>query len=116
MNSPTEANLKHTVYRDDVIAVGLLAAGEGDSTQSMHLAVKWLPPKPHRKQGVDVEVTNPMGGETDWFIIPHTLSVGMARMLIERRVANLDGFDETGFGVMVSWLLELGDLFDGMCY
>jgi hypothetical protein len=102
------------VYHDGVIAVALMHSPTGGSMPSM--ALRWLPPQPYIKDGKKVPATNSMGGETDWFIIPYSLAVGMARVLVEQKAVGLAHFKDDGFSKMVSWLADLGGLEGAMCY
>jgi hypothetical protein len=102
------------VYDDGDIAVGLVRSPSGNA--GLSLALRWLPPQPYRKHGRLVSTTNLMGGETGWFIIPFSLAVGVARTLIEQKAAGLSGFRASGFSKMVSWLVELEEITDAMCY
>jgi hypothetical protein len=79
--------------------------------------MRWLLPKPHKgKDGQVVQTTNIMGGETDWFLLPHSFGAAVGRTLIEQKVGGLEFFHEDGFKRMVSWLVEMEELEDGMCY
>ena len=107
--------MQHLVYEDGVIAVGLVRSATGDSAR--HLALRWLPPgHVQRRDGQRVELTNAMGGETGWFVLPFSLAVGVAKSLAEQRASGLAGFDETGFSEMVSWLVDMDEFNDAMCY
>ena len=113
--------IKYPVYNDIVIAVALFAEDESaDQKSLLNLAIRWLPPQPLKgKDGKTVETTNIMGGETDWFILPHSFGVAVGRRLIEQKVADsglAENFDENGFKRMVSWLVEMNELCDAMCY
>jgi hypothetical protein len=107
---------KHTVYQDGTIAVGLFA-GENDV---LRLGLRWLPPAPLRgKDGQVQQTTNVMGGETQWFLLPDSFGAAVGRRLIEQRVADCGltrFFNEAGFRAMVSWLIDLEELSDAMCY
>ncbi len=106
--------LKDLVYDDGDIAVALVQSSAGGSRRS--LALRWLLPQPYQKDGKRVPTTNLMGGETDWFIIPFSLAVGIARALIEQKAAGLSSFNDNGFSKMVSWLVDLEELNNSMCY
>ena len=60
--------------------------------------------------------TNLMGGETDWFVVPFTLAVGISRSLLELQATGKPGFDPDGFRQMVEWLCDLEAINDAMCY
>lgn len=110
--------LAYPVYSDGVIAVALVAADlERAEKNLMHLAVRWLPPLPYRdKAGNTVLTTNVMGGETDWFYLPHTFGAAVGKKLVEQKAAGLESFQVDGFARMVSWLVEMKELDDAMCY
>jgi len=86
----------------------------------LNLAIRWLPPQPSKgRDGKIVGTTNIMGGETNWFILPHSFGVAVGRRLIEQKVADCglaEYFDENSFKRMVSWLIEMNELCDAMCY
>ena len=66
-----------------------------------------------------VDTTNIMGGETQWFLLPHSFGVAVGRNLVEQEVAG-DGlsnfFDEIAFKRMVDWLVEMEEFSEAMCY
>jgi hypothetical protein len=110
--------VEHAVYADGVIAVSLVAEDlERAQKNLVHLAIRWLPPLPYRdKAGNLVPTTNVMGGETDWFRLPHSFGVAVGKKLVEQRAAGLQGFQDDGFARMVAWLVEMEELDDAMCY
>jgi len=57
-----------------------------------------------------------MGGETEWFILPHSFGAAVGKHLIAQNVAGLYGFHEEGFLKMVSWLVEMEEIQDSMNY
>ena len=112
---------KYTVYQDGTIAVGLFAENAAaDKKNLLHLGLRWLRPEPYRrKDGRVQQTTNVTGGETHWFLLPHSFGAAVGRRLIEQRVADhglAQFFNEQGFRKMVSWLIEMGELSDAMCY
>ena len=114
-------NPLYTVYDDGEISVALFAEdAEADQMHLLHLGVRWLRPKAYkRKDGQPVETTNIMGGETQWFLLPHSFGVAVGRTLIEQKVADCGlgrYFNEKAFSRMVSWLVEMEELTDAMCY
>jgi hypothetical protein len=106
--------VQHVIYEDLVIAIGLVF-GHG-SGGNPNLAMRYLEPRPYVKDGKTVEVTNLMGGQTDWFILPQTLGAAVARNLIELKTAGLEGFNGDGYAAMVKWLVDDEELHDAMCY
>jgi hypothetical protein len=112
--------IQHDVYSDRDIAVALVAENAEDAAKMLYrIGIRWLTPGTVQdKDGaVIAHLTNVMGGETDWFILPHDFSVAVARSLIEKKVAgNLPHFVDEGFSKMISWLVEMEELRDGMNY
>jgi hypothetical protein len=107
--------LLHVVYEDGVIAIALVSSSDGPPLPS--LALRWLKPSPYtRKDGQIVQVTNHMGGETDWFVVPSTLAAAIGRTLVEQKTAGLPGFQDDGFAALVRWLVENEELPDSMSY
>jgi hypothetical protein len=111
----------YMVYSDSVISVGLFAAdADADKRHLLTLGMRWASPQPVKgRDGVWQKTTNLVGGETDWFLLPHSFGVSIGRTLIEQKTANrgLAGcFDEEGFKRMVDWLVEMEELTDAMCY
>lgn len=108
------------IYVDDVIEVALFAENpDSAERQIFNLAIRYLQPKTYKnKEGKVIEVTNLMGGETDWFIVPYTFSVSIAKTLIEQKITGvgLPEFNENGFKKMVRWLIEMEEVNDSMCY
>jgi hypothetical protein len=79
--------------------------------------MRWLLPKPYTdKHGQKKSLTNIMGGETQWFLLPLSFGFAIGRSLVEQKVAGLAGFNEDGFKRMVSWLADMEELNDAMCY
>jgi hypothetical protein len=114
-------NPNYIVYDDEVIAVGLFAEdAEADKVHLLSLGIRWLSPKPYKdKKGQIQELTNCMGGETRWFLLPHSFGVAVGRTLIEQKVSDCglaDYFNADGFRRMVSWLVEMEEIADSMCY
>ena len=107
--------IKHPIYNDDVVEVALVSP-ENDSGITC-LAMRWLQPQPYTdRNGEETEVTNHMGGETDWFIVPFTFAAAIGRTLIQQQAAGLAGFSEPGMAILIEWLTELEEVSDAMCY
>ncbi|MCP4347873.1 MAG: hypothetical protein GY795_20410 [Desulfobacterales bacterium] len=109
---------KYIVYDDEVISVGLnIENTDADERDLIQLTIRWLKPKSYKKKdGTIAEITNIMGGETSWFILPHSFGVAVGKKLVEQKTAGLSGFQEDGFNRMVKWLVEMEHLDDSMCY
>ena len=110
--------INHPVYEGGEISVALWAADTTFAERNLwHLAIRYLSPQDYlSKVGGTVKVSNLMGGETDWFVIPHSFGVAIAKSLIEQKVAGLSGFSEDGFAKMVEWLIEMEEISDAMSY
>jgi len=105
--------VEHLIYEDTVIAIALVSTRHHG--EFVNLALRWLPPEGY--VGTDgTTVTNLMEGATDWFIIPFTLAAAIGKTLVGQNAAGLDGFRDDGFRAMVSWLVEVEQLEDAMCY
>src|SRR5215204_72330 len=109
---------EYQIYEDDVIEVALLSATADSAERNLFdFAIRYLKPQDYRNmKGETVKVTNSMGGETDWFVVPHTFGVAIAKKMIEQKAAGLQGFNESGFERMMNWLIGLEELDDAMCY
>ena len=110
--------IEHLIYEDGTISVSLFAESENAAERNLFkIQMKYLQPQSHQnKEGELVEVTNIMDGETDWFILPYSFSVPIAKTLIEQKTSRLSGFDEEGFERMIKWLIEMEEISDSMCY
>lgn len=116
MTAPQGMSIEHQVYADDVIAVSLFAESEEAAFENrMVLAIKYLPPKSYQKAGETVPTTNKMGGETAWFLLPFDFGVAVAKSLVEKKIAGLEGLSEDGFARTVAWLVDLEELTNAMC-
>ena len=110
-------DLKHLIYEDDVIAVGLIASRyENAKEEILSLVIRYLHPKTYHKDGQLSKTTNDMGGATDWFVLPFSFAAPVGRKLVEQRAAGLPGFDEDGFASMVRWLVDPDEIDDAICY
>ena len=103
------------LYNDSVIEVKILTDRENESIKS--IALKYLKPATLKdKDGKDVHLTNVMGGETDWFILPYTFGTVIGEKLFEQYNAGLVGFDKNGIEILKKWLIEMEVIDDAMCY
>ena len=103
------------LYSDSVIEVAIIV----DDKDELHkgLALKYLKPGIFKdKFGKDVLITNSMGGETDWFILPHTFGAVVGKKLFEQFNAGLEGFDKGEVEVLKHWLIDMEIIDDAMCY
>lgn len=103
------------LYRDSVIEVAILSNDKTESIKS--IALRYLKPQNHTdKLGNEVTVTNAMGGETDWFILPHTFGATVGKKLFEQYNAGLKGFNDAEVEILKKWLIEMEIIEDAMCY
>jgi len=114
-------NPKYTVYNDGEIAVGLFVRDQDTvGGRLLHLGIRWLDPPPVvGRNGEVLEATNVMGGETGWFLLPHSFGVSVGQKLIEQKVADCglaDYFDEAAFRKMIAWLIEIDEISGAMEY
>jgi hypothetical protein len=109
--------VEHIVYDDTVVAVCLLRLPR-DSAKTLHMAIRWTPPGSVRhSDGSEKPLTNLMGGETDWFIIPFTYAAAIGRTMVQQKAAGMDeDFQDPGFQALVDWLVQAEELPDAMCY
>jgi len=106
---------KINLYKDSVIEVGILIDSENNSLKN--IALKYLKPKNYNdKDGNKIFVNNKMGGETDWFILPHTFGITIGKKLFEQHSTGLKGFDKLGVEILKNWLIEFEVIDDAMCY
>lgn len=110
MTSPEQ-----TIYSDTVIEVSFFPDdGESDVKS---IGIKYLQPTDYvGKEGNPVKVSNAMGGETDWFILPHTFGAAVGKKLMEQWSAGLEGFNDKGLKMLKEWLIEYEIIDDAMCY
>jgi len=103
------------IYKDTVIEVSIIDNSE--NTELKQIALRYLKPQDYiNKNGDNVRITNSMGGETDWFILPHTFGATIGKKLFEQKNAGLQGFEEDGYKELLKWLVELEIIEDAMCY
>jgi hypothetical protein len=106
---------RKTLYKDSVIEVEILTELENSSLKS--IALKYLNPQNYNdKDGNEIIVKNIMGGETDWFILPHTFGITIGKKLLEQYCLGLKGFDIAGIEILKDWLVEFEAVDDAMCY
>ena len=106
------------VYDDSVIAIGLFAREDTSSISRLYnLGIRWLPPQAVRRGNEELhELTNAMGGATDWFLLPSSLGSAIGKHLVAQKAGGLPEFIDEGYQEMVSWLVEIEELPDAMCY
>jgi len=67
----SEMHVSDLVYSDSLIAVALISENLTSELKDSHLGIKWLPPGGYTdRKGKQQEITNVMGGETEWFVVP----------------------------------------------
>jgi len=107
--------MNNTLYTDSVIEVTILSDKENESLKS--IALRYVQPRNFiGRDGNEVVVTNAMGGETDWFILPHTFGAVIGKKLFEQYNAGLFGFDINEIEVLKNWLIDMEIIDDAMCY
>lgn len=103
------------LYKDSVIEVKILTEDDNESLKS--IAMRYLKLGNYKdKDGHDVLVTNAMGGETDWFVFPHTFGATIGKKLFEQYNAGLEGFDKSAVEVLKVWLIDMEIIDASMCY
>jgi hypothetical protein len=103
------------LYSDSVIEVSLLMDNMNEEVEA--IAIKYLNPGDYKdKNGNTVMITNAMGGETDWFILPFTFGAVVGKKLFEQFNAGLIGFEDEGINLLLKWLIEMEIIDDAMCY
>ncbi len=103
------------LYKDSVIEVKILTDRDNESLKS--IALRYLKPGNYKgKDGQKVSMTNAMGGETDWFVLPHTFGTLIGKKLFEQYNAGLDGFDTKEIEILKNWLIDMEIIDDAMCY
>ena len=106
---------KKKLYQDSVIEVKILSDNENQSLKS--IALKYIKPRNYNdKFGNEVVVTNSMGGETEWFILPFTFAATVGKKLFEQYNAGLEGFEVSEVEILKKWLIEMEIIDDAMCY
>ena len=103
------------LYQDSVIEVAILS--DHDNNSIKRIALKYVKPENYiNKSGNEIVVTNAMGGESDWFILPHTFGAAVGKKLFEQYNAGLEGFDTAEIEILKKWLIEMEIIDDAMCY
>jgi len=103
------------LYKDSVIEVKILTDDDNESLKS--IALRYIKPSNYKgKNGHEVLVTNAMGGETDWFVLPHTFGATIGKKLFEQYNAGLEGFDKREVEILKNWLIDMEIIDDAMCY
>jgi hypothetical protein len=103
------------LYKDSVIEVKVLTDQENESLKS--IALRYINPENYKgKDGQEIRVTNAMGGETDWFVLPYTFGATIGKKLFEQFNAGLDGFDTREVENLKNWLIDIEIIDNAMCY
>jgi len=90
---------------------------DDDNELLKSIALRYLKPNSYKsKDGQEVLVTNAMGGETDWFVLPHTFGATIGKKLFEQYNAGLEGFDSNAVTTLKDWLIDMEIIDDAMCY
>jgi hypothetical protein len=103
------------LYKDSVIEVKILTDQDNEALKS--IALRYVKPENYKgKDGQEIRVTNSMGGETDWFVLPYTFGATIGKKLFEQFNAGLDGFDTREVENLKNWLIDMEIIDDAMCY
>jgi hypothetical protein len=103
------------LYKDSVIEVKILTDNDNELLKS--IALRYLKPGNYKdKNGHEVLVTNAMGGETDWFVLPHTFGATIGKKLFEQYNTGLEGFDKNEVEILKEWLIDMEIITNAMCY
>ncbi len=94
------------LYNDEVISIGLNIESVRHGVSIIRVAMKYCDPGLYNRDGAKIELTNVMNGETDWFILPYSYGVAIAKTLYEQYCSGLTGFDKTGIEILKEWLIE----------
>jgi len=98
-----------------VIEVSIIS--ETKNPDLKKIALKYLKPENYfDKKENEISVTNAMGGETDWFILPSTFGEIKEKKLFEQYSAGLAGFEKEGIQLLKVWLVENEIIDNLMCY
>lgn len=104
-----------TIYNDSIIEVAIIDDSDNESIK--YIAMKYLLPQDIKKpSGTKILLTNAMGGETDWFVLPFTFGAAIGKKLFEQYNTGLIGFDTKGIEKLKKWLVETEIIDDAMCY
>jgi hypothetical protein len=107
-------NNQTPLYRDFVIEVKIVSDDTNEQLKS--IALRYVNPIYKDRSGNDVLGTNAMGGETDWFILPHTFGAAIGKKLFEQYNAGLDGFERSEVETLKKWLIDMEVINAGMVY
>jgi hypothetical protein len=114
-------NPKCIIYNDKDIEVGLFNDDDSaDDENIIHLGIRWLePPAYNSSDGKTILNTNIMGGETGWFLLPHSFGAAVGRKLIEQKAADCglaEFFNDNAYKRMVAWLVDMDEISGAMEY
>ena len=106
---------KLQIYSDSVIEIALFT--DTESVDIKRIGIRYIKPQNYfDKQDKEVTVTNIMGGETDWFILPEIFSQVIGKKLFEQYNAGLKGFDTQTIEKLRNWLIDFEIIDDAMTY
>ncbi len=114
INKPIMIN--EIIYDDDIIAVRI--SSQADRDDILQISLRYCAPKDVKDKNGEVigHLMNRMGGETDWFILPHTFGAEIGRKLFEQYNAGLDGFNKNAVLILKQWLIDMEVIHVAMCY
>ena len=103
------------LYKDSVIEVKILKDQENESMK--RIALRYVKPENYKdKDGREIVLKNAMGGETDWFTLPHSFGATIGKKLFEQYNAGLNGIDKREVENLKKWLIDMEIIDDAMCY
>lgn len=106
---------KLQIYSDSVIEIALFP--DTESSETKRVGIRYIKPQNYTdKQGKEVKITNIMGGETDWFVLPDIFSQVIGKKLFEQYNAGLAGFDTQTIEELRNWLIDIEIIDDAMTY
>lgn len=108
--------INEIIYYDDIITIRI--SSQGDRDDILQISLRYYAPKNVKDKNGEVmgHLTYNMGGETDWFILPHTFGVEIGRKLFELYNAGLDGFNKNAVLILKQWLKDMEVIHVAMCY
>jgi len=106
---------KLQIYSDSVFEIALFP--DTETVDIKRIGIRYIKPQNYfDKQDNEVTVTNIMGGETDWFILPEIFSQVIGKKLFEQHNAGLTGFDTQTIEELKNWLIDFEIIDDAMTY
>ncbi|MCL3782713.1 hypothetical protein EMN47_20190 [Prolixibacteraceae bacterium JC049] len=106
---------KLQIYSDSVIEIALFP--DTETVEIQRIGFRYIKPQNYSdKYDKKVRVTNIIGEETDWFILPEIFSQVIGKKLFEQYNAGLTGFDTQTIEKLKNWLIKFEIIDDAMTY